>query len=170
MMEVVTETGPSAPPGWYDDGAGSLRWWDGSQWGPASPPQPDDSIGEPRTWAMLSHLGLLMLYFVGPLVIRQTIGKRDDFVRQHATEALNAPITFGILWNLSALLAWGLTAATDNGKWQFLFAGMGLAFVWILTGSIIGARAAWRGDAWRYPGAIRFVPGGGPTTGVRLPE
>ena len=25
------------PPGWYDN-AGSPRWWDGSQWGPLSPP------------------------------------------------------------------------------------------------------------------------------------
>ena len=111
---------------------------------------------------MLSHLGLLMLYFVGPLVIRQTVGKRNDFVRQHATEALNAQITFGIVWNLSALLAWALTAATDNGKWEVLLAGMGLAFLWIVTTSILGARAAWRRAAWRYPGAIRFVPGGWP--------
>lgn len=22
----------SMPPGWYDDGRGALRWWDGSQW------------------------------------------------------------------------------------------------------------------------------------------
>ena len=32
----------TAPPGWYDDGQGGRRWWDGSQWGaaeqPAAPP------------------------------------------------------------------------------------------------------------------------------------
>ncbi|MDN3495460.1 DUF2510 domain-containing protein [Planococcus sp. APC 4015] len=22
----------SMPPGWYDDGRGALRWWDGAQW------------------------------------------------------------------------------------------------------------------------------------------
>lgn len=25
--------GPSAPAGWYDDGSGNLRWWDGFAWG-----------------------------------------------------------------------------------------------------------------------------------------
>ena len=162
IIEVVTGTGPSAPPGWYHDSAGTLRWWDGGQWAPPTPPSPVYSVDEPRTWAMLSHLGLLMLYFVGPLVIRLTIGKRNEFVRRHATEALNAQITFGVLWNLFALLAWGLAAITGNGAWHTLFAGMGLVFLWILTSSIIGARAAWRGRPWRYPGAIRLVPGGWP--------
>ena len=22
----------TTPPGWYDDGRGALRWWDGAQW------------------------------------------------------------------------------------------------------------------------------------------
>ncbi|WP_424447702.1 DUF2510 domain-containing protein [Microbacterium arborescens] len=35
----------STPPGWYDDGHGALRWWDGAQWtehthSPAEPAQP----------------------------------------------------------------------------------------------------------------------------------
>ncbi len=31
----------STPPGWYDDGRGGQRWWDGSQWAPEGqgPPQ-----------------------------------------------------------------------------------------------------------------------------------
>jgi uncharacterized Tic20 family protein len=103
-----------------------------------------------------------MLYFVGPLVIRLTVGKRNEFVRRHATEALNAQITFGIMWNLSASLAWGLAAATGNSAWHVLFLGMGFAFVWILATSILGGRAAWRGRPWRYPASIRFVPGGWP--------
>jgi uncharacterized Tic20 family protein len=110
-----------------------------------------------------------MLYFVGPLVIRLTVGKRDQSVRRHATEALNAQITFGIVWNLSALLALGLVAATGNDTWNWLFAGMGLAFVWILVTSILGARAAWQGCPWRYPGAIRFVSGGWPSSPTQLP-
>ncbi|GAA1699658.1 hypothetical protein GCM10009808_16580 [Microbacterium sediminicola] len=28
------------PPGWYDDGHGALRWWDGSQWSEFTHPQP----------------------------------------------------------------------------------------------------------------------------------
>jgi len=30
---------PTAPPaGWYDDGTGHQRWWDGTTWGPFAPP------------------------------------------------------------------------------------------------------------------------------------
>lgn len=28
------------PPGWYDDGSGTLRWWDGAAWGEAAPAEP----------------------------------------------------------------------------------------------------------------------------------
>ncbi|MFS0714234.1 DUF2510 domain-containing protein [Microbacterium sp. 2P01SA-2] len=45
----------STPPGWYDDGHGSLRWWDGSQWTEhthapveaAPAPQPEAAPQEP---------------------------------------------------------------------------------------------------------------------------
>jgi hypothetical protein len=28
----MTGITPAAPPGWYDDGTGKQRWWDGTQW------------------------------------------------------------------------------------------------------------------------------------------
>lgn len=33
-------TEQAAPPGWYDDGSGRMRWWDGQLWGDyqAAPP------------------------------------------------------------------------------------------------------------------------------------
>ena len=53
----------TTPPGWYDDGRGALRWWDGAQWtehvqtpdpepaaaedvtgGPGQSAQPDDAM------------------------------------------------------------------------------------------------------------------------------
>ncbi|MFC0198633.1 DUF2510 domain-containing protein, partial [Microbacterium arthrosphaerae] len=39
----------TTPPGWYDDGHGALRWWDGSQWTEhvAQPdPEPSDAPTE----------------------------------------------------------------------------------------------------------------------------
>src|SRR5688572_29281016 len=44
------------PPGWYDDGRGALRWWDGAQWTehvqtpdpePETPNDPAGGPGEP---------------------------------------------------------------------------------------------------------------------------
>ncbi|MFB9314236.1 DUF4878 domain-containing protein [Nocardioides plantarum] len=39
----------TTPPGWYDDGQGGRRWWDGSQWaapgqGPSDQPQPTQQL------------------------------------------------------------------------------------------------------------------------------
>lgn len=36
----------TATEGWYDDGTGKLRWWDGSAWGPHAPAQPS-KLGRP---------------------------------------------------------------------------------------------------------------------------
>lgn len=30
----------STPPGWYDDGSGAQRWWDGTRWAEQPPPPP----------------------------------------------------------------------------------------------------------------------------------
>jgi uncharacterized Tic20 family protein len=106
---------------------------------------------------MLSHFGLFAMYFVGPLVIRLTIGKRDAFVRQHSTEALNGMISFGISWNLflSPLFF-------DIPGKGWIAIGAAVAFVLMLTNSIAGARHAYRGETWRYRAIIRFVRGGFP--------
>lgn len=34
----MSDSSPTS--GWYDDGSGNKRWWDGSQWGPYAPVQP----------------------------------------------------------------------------------------------------------------------------------
>lgn len=43
----MTETARTAPAGWYDDGAGQMRWWDGTQW--ASFSATPDQIPAPPT-------------------------------------------------------------------------------------------------------------------------
>lgn len=36
-MSAIEQT--QIPAGWYDDGSGRQRWWDGWQWGPYAPEQ-----------------------------------------------------------------------------------------------------------------------------------
>ncbi len=99
------------------------------------------------------------MYFVGPLVIRLTVGRDDEFVRHHSTEALNAMITFGIFWNVLIGAGWVLSVATGSGLWLLTVLPAMLAFVWIAITSIVGAVKAYRGEWWRYPGSIRLVRG-----------
>ena len=109
---------------------------------------------------MLSHLGLFMLYFVGPLVIRMTVGRQQEFVRRHATEALNGQITFAIAWNLFLLPVVVMAASNSDGHWAWLVLGALAAFAWMIANSAAGAVHAYRGQPWRYRGKIRFVRGG----------
>ena len=83
-------------------------------------------------------------------------------MRDHATEALNGMITFGILWNLAIGSGWIASSATKNAHWLFLTIGAGVAFLWILGNSILGAVRAYQGVPYRYPGNIRMVRGGSP--------
>lgn len=39
---------PTTPPGWYPDGQGGQRWWDGTQWTEHTQPPPADTPLEPQ--------------------------------------------------------------------------------------------------------------------------
>ena len=86
-----------APPQHSSDGR---WWWDGRQWRPiqeaALPPGPGEAgppTDEQKLWGLLSHLSLFVLAIIGPVIVMQTLGKRSQYVRYHAAEALNFHIT-----------------------------------------------------------------------------
>ena len=149
---------PATPPGWYPDGSGQTRWWDGQQWGQAAAPAPASPPGPPasafggtdaRTMAMLCHLLAIFTGFLGPLIIYLINGDKDPFVRHHAAESLNFQITVAIALFVSAILILVLIGL-------LLF-----PVIWIgaLVFEIIGAVRASKGEWWRYPINIRMVPG-----------
>ena len=53
---------------------------------------------DPVLWATLVHLGFFAGGFVGPLVLRVTEGRKDDFVRHHSSEALNGNLTIMLVY------------------------------------------------------------------------
>lgn len=164
------------PAGWYHDGT-TMRWWDGTAWGPVAPPgsfgsqatPPADPVREGTTLAVLCHAGQFFAAVVLALVVRLTEGKKNEYVRHHSTEALNFQLTFLIVWIGGIFLTIGGMFATvgtgdgDAGAWfllpmlaLFALFGVGMTF------AILGAVRASQGRWWRYPVSIRFVRGARP--------
>lgn len=160
------EQPPSAPPpGWYPDPTGAQRWWDGWQWGPAAPPRSETADG--KTLALITHLGVLASGPILPLVIRQTEGKRNAYVRHHATEALNFQLTYLLGFVVSiAVYALGLFLSPPVEDPTLPPAVSLAAFVALMilsladfALSILGCVRAGQERWWRYPVSIRFVRG-----------
>jgi uncharacterized Tic20 family protein len=153
----VSEQPPTgqAPPGWYPDQQGQMRWWDGSQWGQLAPghpttPQPPVAGGtDPKTLAMLAQLLGIFTGFIAPLIIYLVNGEKDPFVRHHSAEALNFQITLAIGYIASFVLM------------LVLIGFLTFFVVWIggLVLMIQATIAANRGECYRYPVNFRLVPG-----------
>ena len=144
-------TPQSQPAGWYDDGSGHQRWWDGNQWGQYAPQvaPPAGGGGDPKTMAVLAQVLGLVTGFIGPLIIYLMNGEKDPFIRHHAAESLNFQLTLLIGLIGSFVLIFVLVGIVLLP----LVALLGIIF------PIIAAVAAGRGEWYRYPISIRMVPG-----------
>ncbi|NLA36188.1 MAG: DUF4870 domain-containing protein [Actinobacteria bacterium] len=150
----------STPPGWYPDGSGNQRYWDGVKWTDQIVPGPPGVPGVPfggqvsqasddTTLATITHILALFSWFLGPLIIYLVRGKDSAFVRHHAVEALNFGITVFIasfVSGIAILLVVGLVMLPIVLLWGFIM-------------PIIAAIAASRGEWYRYPLTLRLIPG-----------
>jgi len=96
--------------------------------------------------AMIAHILGIVIGFIGPLIIYLT-AKDKPFAYSQAKEALNFQITVVIAWVACAVLS---------------FIGIGLILypaVWVvnLIFCIMAAMAASKGEAYKYPIAIRLI-------------
>lgn len=104
--------------------------------------------------AVRPHLGLFTLPVIAAVAIRMKYGENDAFVKHHATEALNAQIWFGILWNAVGLsMLASLVAAGEHHEDLFLAGWLTMAGSFVLAGAMAmrGAVMAYRQTWWRYP-------------------
>ncbi|MCC5952886.1 MAG: DUF4870 domain-containing protein [Acidimicrobiia bacterium] len=141
------QSGGAAAPGWYPDGYGQLRWWDGSAWGPVADAAPQATAAPNTGMAALAHILGLFLGFLGPLIMFVVADRSDPFARDQAAEALNFQLTVLIGWFVSFVL-------------MFVLVGFLLIFVVLLVDfvlCILAAIAASRGEWYRYPINIRMV-------------
>lgn len=141
--------GPTTPAGWYPDGSGGQRWWNGTSWtehvAPAAQRSALDNT-DSKTIATLIHVGGIFFGFIPALVI-YLVKQDDPFVRHHSAQALNFEITLVIAYFVCFILF-------------FVLIGFLLIFV-VLIGSfvlhIVAAVAANRGEYFRYPFTLQLV-------------
>ena len=88
--------------------------------------------GEDRVFAALSHATAIPTLFVGPLVLMLVGGKRSEYVRRHAVEALNFQITLLLV----TLVTFGLGSIVYSVSW---------------IAAAIAAVVGLTGEQFRYP-------------------
>jgi Protein of unknown function (DUF2510) len=81
MRPAMEGQGTSPPPGFYDDGSGRQRWWDGGQWtehrqGAPTPTEADEDEGISGT-AVAGYVLAFLIPFIGFLVGLALIARRD---------------------------------------------------------------------------------------------
>ena len=130
-----------------------------AQGGYAAPP-PQPSYGQPaptagapvsesdeRTWAMLGHLGGILIGFIAGLIVYLIYKDRSQYLKEQGAEALNFQITMVIGYVVASVLS---------------VIGIGLLLypvVWILqiVFGIIAGLAANKHENYRYPFALRLI-------------
>jgi|GEM_PF-1343491 len=135
----------TTPAGWYPDGAGSQRWWDGQQWSQHAAPMASPTT-DPNSIAALIHASGIIFGFVGPLV-GYLVYPNDPFIREHSRQALNFQITVLIGVLVSFVL-------------MIVLVGFLTLFVLFLASLVLhiqAAIAASKGNQFQYPATIQFI-------------
>jgi hypothetical protein len=93
-------------------------------------------------WALLAHLGAIVLGVIAPLITMLVQGDKSPFVRTHSVESLNFQITL-------LIVGIPLTIVT---------CGIG-ALIWVvgIIFEVLGGLKANQGEQYRYPVNIRLV-------------
>ncbi|GAB4064576.1 hypothetical protein GCM10028777_11290 [Angustibacter speluncae] len=113
--------------------------------GAGGPMSPSDE----RTWAMLAHIGTILLGWIAPLVTYLMYKDRSQFVKTQSAESLNFQITLIIAY----VVTWILALIT------FGFGSILVLAVYVvhLVFAIMAGIAANRGENYRYPFNIRMI-------------
>lgn len=133
-------------------------------WGPARYTADFESSVPPleRAAAAEAHQPRMALLVVRAWQTRRNQGSTSDFVRRHATAALNFQITATIAWGLCCVAFVIAAMAVSNGwheggVWVFLASVVAVAAGLYPTGlSCQAAVRALAGEEWTYPFSIRF--------------
>ena len=108
------------------------------------------SDADRKLWAMLAHLGGIILGFVAPLIVFLIYKDRDEFIKDQSTEALNFQITL--------VIGYVVIRRPDGGHSRpAVVPSLRRLGRQASCSRIIGGLAANRGERYRYPIALRLV-------------
>ena len=116
----------------------------------APPPAPSGAPSEDqKTLALITHISGIVLGFIVPLIIWLINKDQADkgFINEQAKEALNFQITLLFVYVVGIVLSIILIGALINMA----------AWVACVVLSIIAGIKAQKGEAYRYPFAIRLI-------------
>ena len=115
------------------------------------------SEADDKQWAGLSHLGGIILGFVGPLIVWLIFKDRGARTAVESKEALNFQITVAI-GQVAVFIVNAILTAVTLGLWGLIGWVLPLA-LWVvsLIFSIQGFQKVNAGGAYRYPFALRLI-------------
>jgi uncharacterized Tic20 family protein len=105
---------------------------------PVSAPVEESPTGEDRMLAAAAHAVAVPTLFVGPLVLMLLSGKRSEYVRRQAAEAVNFQLTLLLV----TIVTFGV-------------GGILYVVAWVLA--LVAAVHAVAGRTYRYPWILRLV-------------
>jgi uncharacterized Tic20 family protein len=105
------------------------------------------SESDERMWAMLGHLGGIVLGFIAPLVVWLVYRERSAYLDDQGKEALNFQIAVAIGYVVGVVLS------------LIVIGVLVMIAVWVasIIFSIMGGIAANRGERYRYPVTLRLI-------------
>ena len=104
-----------------------------------------------EAWAMLSYLGVPFVSILAPLAVFLVRARSSDYVRQHATQALNLSITIA-LYNICAVIVAAMLSLDAVGVALEVTVPAALA-LWLVTLAYLLRAAIWAslGEFYQLP-------------------
>ncbi len=130
--KLLGDSGASAPAGWYDDGSGRQRWWDGRRW-TSDFRAPDDRAPESSShllWALSPVYTFGLVSFIPALHAAFKLQRRNLWYWA-------AGLTAG---NVIAWILMSIDSSTPNESSPFETVGAMIAIVTAVVGTIIAFR------------------------------
>lgn len=106
-----------------------------------------------KTWALMSHLGMILVGFLAPLIVYLTKKDESHYLRHHSQQALNFGITVAIVSVAGSIIGVVLSFILIG---FFVFPLLFAYYIVVIIYVILASVAANRGEWYRYPAFLAW--------------